>query len=48
MATTLRYIIGSLRMSRRASILAEFRSSDRIERLFQRGLAELRAAVSGN
>ncbi len=48
MATTLRYIIGDLRTSRRASILAEFRSSDRIERLFQRGLAELRAAVSGN
>ena len=48
MATTLRYIIGQLRTSRRAQILAEFRSSDRIERLFQRGLAELRAAVPGN
>ncbi len=42
MATTLRFIIGSLRTSRRAAILAEFRSSDRIERLFQRGLEALR------
>lgn len=41
MSTTLRYIIGDLRTSRRAQILAEFRTSDRIERLFQRGLAAL-------
>ena len=45
MSTTLRFIIGSLRTSRRAEILADFRTSTQIERLFQRGLAALR---SGN
>ena len=45
MSTTLRYIIGDLRTSRRAEILSDFRSSTQIERLFQRGLAALR---SGN
>ena len=45
MSTTLRFIIGSLRTSRRAEILADFRTSAQIERLFQRGLAALR---SGN
>ena len=47
MATTLRYVIGDLRTSRRASILTEFRSNGRILELFQRGLQELRASASG-
>ncbi len=46
MATTLDYIIGNLRTSRRAAILDEFRTSGRIMQLFERGLSELRAAVS--
>ena len=48
MVTTLRYIGDALRRSRRAKILAEFRTSDHIDRLFQQGLAELRATTSGN
>ena len=48
MATTLEYISDVLRTSRRAQLLAEFRTSDHIERLFQQGLAALRAAASGN
>ena len=47
MATTLAYVIGNLRSSRRAAILDEFRTSGRILRLFQEGVRELRAAVSG-
>ncbi len=43
MSTMLRYIIGDLRTSRRAEILADFRSSAQIERLFQRGLTALRS-----
>jgi hypothetical protein len=47
MATTLEYVIGDLRTSRRAAILDEFRTSGRILRLFQQGVSELRAALSG-
>ena len=47
MATTLAYVIGNLRSSRRAAILDEFRTSGRILRLFQEGVRELRAALSG-
>ena len=41
MATTLAYVVGNLRTSRRAAILDEFRSSGRILQLFQRGVQEL-------
>ena len=47
MATTLDYVIGDLRTSRRAAILDEFRTSGRILRLFQQGVSELRAVVGG-
>ena len=47
MATALSYVIGDLRTSRRAAILDEFRASGRILRLFQQGVGELRAALSG-
>jgi hypothetical protein len=47
MATTLKYVIGDLRTSRRAAILEEFRTSGRILRLFQQGVSELQAALSG-
>ena len=47
MATTLAYVIGDLRTSRRAAILDEFRTSGRILQLFRQGVRELRAAVSG-
>ncbi len=47
MATTLRYVISSLRASQRAAILEEFRNSGRILSLFQRGLQELGAMASG-
>ncbi len=46
MATTLRYVIGDLRTSRRAAILSEFRTNGRILDLFRRGLQELRAGAS--
>jgi len=42
MATMLRYVIGDLRTSRRAAILNEFRTSERILRLFEQGVKELR------
>ena len=45
MATTLDYVIGDLRTSRRAAILDEFRTSGRILRLFQQGVTELGAAL---
>ena len=48
MATTLAYVIGDLRTSRRAAILDEFRTSRRILELFQRGVRELRAARPGD
>ncbi|MBM41499.1 MAG: hypothetical protein CL483_06210 [Acidobacteria bacterium] len=41
MGTMLAYIIGNLRTSRRAAILDEFRTSGRIQQLFERGLSEL-------
>lgn len=48
MATTLRYIAADLRTSRRAQILADFRTSDRIERLFHQGVAALRRVASND
>jgi hypothetical protein len=41
MATTLEYVINDLRTSRRAAILEEFRTSDRILELFRKGVEEL-------
>ena len=43
MASVLGYLLQDLRSSRRAAILAEFRESDRIRRLFDRGRRELAA-----
>ncbi len=43
MATILAYVINDLHTSRRGAILEEFRNSDRIQRLFDRGLSELNA-----
>ena len=48
MATTMAYVIGGLRTSRRAAILEEFRTSRRILRLFERGVRELAAALTGS
>ena len=45
MATTLAYVIGDLRTSRRAAILDEFRTSGRILRLFEQGVRELGAIL---
>ena len=45
MATILAYVISDLHTSRRGAILEEFRNSDRIRRLFERGLSELDAVV---
>ena len=47
MATTIRFAIDALINNRRAAILAEFRTSDRIRDLFERGRREL-AAQSGS
>ena len=41
MATTLAYVIGDLRTSRRAAILDDFRTSGHILELFKQGVAEL-------
>ena len=41
MATSLAYVIDELSTSRRGAILEEFRNSDRIRRLFERGRREL-------
>jgi hypothetical protein len=41
MATTLGFVLDSLTASRRAAILAEFRTSSRVRRLFERGRQEL-------
>ena len=46
MATILTYVISDLRTSRRAAILEEFRSSERILRLFQEGVRELAAVLA--
>jgi len=48
MATTLSYVIGDLRTSRRAAILDDFRSSGKIRDLFERGLREVAALLPGN
>jgi hypothetical protein len=48
MATTLQYVIGDLRTSRRASILEDFRTNGRILQLFRRGLEEIGATIGGN
>jgi len=45
MATMLAYVIGDLRTSRRAAILDDFRSNGHILELFQKGVAELTAAL---
>ena len=45
MATTLAYVMDNLLHSRRGPILEEFRASERILRLFQRGLRELADAL---
>ena len=47
MATMLTYVLTDLQTSRRAAILDEFRTSGRIMRLFQEGVRELAAALSG-
>jgi hypothetical protein len=47
MATTLAYVIGDLRTSRRAAILDDFRTSGHILDLFQRGVAELASVIGG-
>ena len=41
MATLLRFVIGNLTTSRRAAILQEFRDSDRVRELFDRGKRDL-------
>ncbi|MDH4062998.1 MAG: lytic transglycosylase domain-containing protein [Acidobacteriota bacterium] len=46
MATTLAYVIGDLRTSRRAAILDDFRTNGRILQLFRQGVAELATALS--
>lgn len=46
MATMLSYLISDLRTSRRAAILEEFRTSDRILELFELGVGEIADALS--
>lgn len=48
MATTLGYVLVTQRASRQAAILAEFRDSDRILRLFERGKREWDAFRTSN
>lgn len=48
MATVIAYVIDDLRTSRRATILEEFRTSGRVLRLFQQGVRELAATLSGS
>jgi hypothetical protein len=48
MATTLAYVIGDLRTSRRAAILDDFRNSGRILELFQQGVAELTTVLTSD
>lgn len=48
MAATLAYVIQDLRTSRRAAILADFRSSGQILALFKQGVAELTSALTGS
>jgi hypothetical protein len=47
MATVLAYVISDLRTSRRAAILEEFRTSDRIIDLFKKGVEELGVTIRG-
>ena len=44
MSTTLAYIISNLRSSRRGAILEEYRASDNVLKLFDRGVNALEAA----
>ena len=44
MSTVLAYTVDELRTSRRAAILAEFRSSEQVRRLFDQAVAERRAS----
>jgi len=46
MATTLAYVIGDLRTSRRAAILEDFRTNRHILQLFRQGVAELAATLT--
>ena len=46
MASVIGYLLQELRASRRGAILTEFRNSDRIRRLFDRGRRELAGAGS--
>jgi hypothetical protein len=48
MATTLAYVIGDLRTSRRAAILDEFRTSGKVLQLFEQGVAELAATLTAS
>jgi hypothetical protein len=48
MAATLAYVIGDLRTSRRAAILDDFRSNRNILQLFNRGVAVLATALTGD
>ena len=47
MATVLTYVLSDLSTSRRTAIFEEFRTSGRIMRLFQEGVRELAAVLSG-
>jgi hypothetical protein len=44
MSTVLTYVMDDLYASRRAAILAEFRSSERVRRLFDQAVVERQAA----
>lgn len=46
MATTLAYVIGDLRTSRRAAILDDFRTNGHILQLFRQGVAELATTLT--
>ena len=48
MATTLAYVIGDLRTSRRAAILDDFRTNGRILELFRRGVEELASTIGSS
>ena len=48
MATTLTYVLDGLRTSRRSAILEEFRTSERIRQLFERGVREREVALAGS
>ncbi len=48
MVTALAYVIQDLRTSRRGAILEEFRTSERVRQLFDRGVRELAASRDGS